>query len=85
MSNNTLACKKYYDKNKGNPEFKQRKAMNTRRHYYKNKYHVVWGAFRVWKSLTMKEAVTALAVKAFTKRIEEKRSKGNKMLLKTGY
>ena len=55
MSNNTLACKKYYDKNKGNPEFRKRKAMNTRRSNYKTSYYKrknagLWRLFQMWKN-----------------------------------
>ena len=33
--NNALACRKYYEKNKGNPEFRLRKVCQARKLYYK--------------------------------------------------
>ena len=58
-NNNALVCKRYYDRNKGNPEFMARKAVNTMRYYYKKKYHilykkkypVLWSVFLAWKGL----------------------------------
>jgi hypothetical protein len=71
ISKNLLACKKYYDRNKGDPEFMKRKAVNTMRHYYKSKYHILykrkypilWGVFRAWKGLLIKEIVKASVIK----------------------
>ena len=34
--NNALACRKYYEKNKGNPVLRLRKAYQARKLYYKN-------------------------------------------------
>jgi hypothetical protein len=92
--NNTLVCKRYYDRNKGNPEFMARKAVNTMRYYYKKKCHILykrkypmlWSAFLAWKDLFIKEivkaTVRATALKVFKKRIEECKVKRNKRLLK---
>ena len=52
--NNALACRKYYEKNKGNPEFRLRKACQSRKLYYKKRYPVFWGIFQAWKTLSLK-------------------------------
>ena len=35
---NTLACQKYHQKHKGQPEYKLRKLLQARRQYYKQRY-----------------------------------------------
>ena len=85
--NNTLACKKYYDRNKGNPEFRQRKAMNTRRSnyktgYYKRKNAGLWRLFQIWKKLIIKPTAKPVKKPVYTKQIESFRMKRNKNLIK---
>jgi hypothetical protein len=88
--NNTLASKKYYDRNKDDSEFMKRKAVNTMRYYYKKKCHILYKrkypilccVFRAWKGLLIKEIVKSAVIKLFKKRVEEMRGKINKILLK---
>jgi hypothetical protein len=85
MYNNKLACKKYYDKNKHNPEFRMRKAMTTRRQYYKNNYPMFWNIFQAWKSLLVKNTklVYIKRVKTSTNRkLNSFIIKRNRLLLK---
>ena len=48
--NNKESCRKYYEKNKNNPEFMQRKAMNTKRSHFKKHHPVFFEVFQEWKS-----------------------------------
>ena len=52
--NNALACRKYYEKNKSNPEFRLKKVCQARKLYYKKRYPVFWGIFQAWKTLSLK-------------------------------
>ena len=49
--NNALACRKYYEKNKGNPEFRLRNVCQARKLYYKKRYPIFWSIFQAWKQL----------------------------------
>jgi hypothetical protein len=51
---NKSACRRYYERNKNNPEFRQRKALNTRRSEHKKRYPVFFETFQSWKSLVVK-------------------------------
>ena len=51
--NNKEACRRYYEKNKNSPEFMQRKAMNTKRSYFKKHHPVFSEVFQEWKKLTV--------------------------------
>ena len=82
MSNNTLACKKYYDKNKGNPEFRLRKAYQTRRQYYKKRYTNFWRMFQEWKNLIIKPIEKPVKKSARNKEVEAFRNKQHKNLMK---
>ena len=52
--NNALACRKYYEKNKDNPEFRLRKAYQARKQYYKKRYPIFWDIFQAWKTQSLK-------------------------------
>ena len=73
--NNTLACKKYYDKNKNNPEFRQRKAMNTRRCKLRKETPMCWRIFQGWKKYLF-------GLNVRNKLIEHLRVKIDRILLK---
>ena len=72
--NNKLACRKYYEKNKGNPEFRLRKAYQSRKLYYKKRYPVFWNIFQTWKVLALKilQLVKKQIKKEVNKRIKNK-------------
>ena len=63
--NNALACRKYYEKNKGNPEFRLRKACQSRKLYYKKRYPVFWNIFQAWKVLALKEVNKRIKINNF--------------------
>ena len=63
--NNALACRKYYEKNKGNPEFRLRKAYQSRKLYYKKRYPVFWNIFQAWKVLALKEVNKRIKINNF--------------------
>ena len=62
---NALACRKYYEKNKGNPEFRLRKACQSRKLYYKKRYPVFWNIFQAWKVLALKEVNKRIKINNF--------------------
>jgi len=85
--NNTLASKKYYDRNKGDPEFRKRKAMNTRRSNYKTSYYKrknagLWRLFQMWKKLIVKPIEKPVKKPVYKKEVEAFRNKRNKNLMK---
>jgi len=51
---NKSACRRYYERNKNNSEFMQRKALNTKRSYYKKRYPMLFEVFQSWKGLVIK-------------------------------
>ena len=52
--NNILACRRYYERNRHNPEFRLRKAMQQRKYASKKQKPVLWEVFQSWKSLAVK-------------------------------
>ena len=52
--NNILACRRYYNKMRNCPEFRRRKAANSKRHYYRNKYTLLCKIMSEWKELIIK-------------------------------
>ena len=52
--NNALACAKYYNKMRNYTEFRRKKAANSKRHYYRNKYPLLWKIMSEWKELMIK-------------------------------
>ena len=53
-TNNNLACRKYYEKNKNNPEFAMKKRLFARRQYYRKRYTWFCKIFQMWKNLIVK-------------------------------
>ena len=51
MKNNNLACKKYYEKNRANPDFVMKKRLFARSQYYRKRYKWFYTIFQKWKSL----------------------------------
>jgi hypothetical protein len=85
--NNTLACKKYYDRNRDDPEFRKRKAMNTKRSnyktgYYKRKNLRLWKIFQIWKNLIVKPMANPVKKPVYTKVLEAFRLKRKTNLIK---
>ena len=52
--NNILACRRYYERNRHNPEFRLRKAMQQRKYASKKRRPVLLEIFQSWKSLAVK-------------------------------
>ena len=52
--NNALACRRYYEKNKGNPEFRLRKPYQARKIYYKKRYPIFWSIFKLGNNYFLK-------------------------------
>ena len=53
-SGNTLACRKYHERNKDKPEYKLRKIAYGRRFYYRKRYMIFYKIFQAWKALSAK-------------------------------
>ena len=84
ISNNAIACRKYYERNRDNPEFRLRKAYQTRKQYYKKRYTRFWKMFQAWKNLFIKPVVKVItkAKPAYTKLLETFKRKRSNALLK---
>ena len=52
--NNILACRQYYERNRHNPEFRLRKAMQQRKYASKQRRPVLLEVFQSWKTLAVK-------------------------------
>ena len=77
--NNALACRKYYEKNKGKSEFRLRKACQARKLYYKKRYPIFWSIFQAWKILSLK--ILQPVKKQIQKEVNE-RIKVNNLIIK---
>ena len=53
-SGNTLACRKYHERNKDKVEYKLRKQAYSQRQYYKKRHSWFYKIFQAWKSLCVK-------------------------------
>ena len=88
--NNALACRKYYEKNKVNPEFRLRKVCQARKLYYKKRYPIFWSIFQAWKILSLK-ILQPVKKKQIKKEVNERKEinnfiiRRNILLLKKGY
>ena len=51
--NNILACRRYYERNRCNPEFRLRKAMQQRKYACKKRKPFFWELFQRWKHLSV--------------------------------
>ena len=75
MNSNAIACRKYYERNRDNPEFRLRNAFQTRRQYYKKTIYEILENVPSLENMVRKDTVIEVKVKAFTKRIEEQNVK----------
>ena len=66
---NTLACRKYHERNKDKPEYKLRKIAYGRRFYYRKRYMRFYKIFQAWKALSAKDSLIAKALQV--RNIEE--------------
>ena len=64
-SGNTLACRKYHERNKDKVEYKLRKQAYSQRRYYKKRHSWFYKIFQAWKSLSVKN--TTISVNAQVK------------------
>ena len=51
MYNNKLACRKYYDKQRENPDYVMKKRLFARSQYYRKRHMWFYKIFQKWKSL----------------------------------
>ena len=56
-SGNTLACRKYRERNKDKVEYKLRKQAYSQRCYYRKRYKWFYKIFQAWKSLCVKTSI----------------------------
>ena len=56
-SGNTLACRKYHERNKDKVEYKLRKQAYSQRQYYKKRHSWFYKIFQAWKSLCVKTSI----------------------------
>ena len=71
-----LACRRYYNKMRNDPEFCRRKAANSKRHYYRNKYPLLCKIMSEWKEFIIKrKSNTQAKITTFIKKNK------NRMLL----
>ena len=58
-SGNTLACRRYHQKNKDNAEYKLKKNAYSRKRYYKRRHTWFYKIFQAWKMLSVKNSPLA--------------------------